>query len=250
MKRVALLWLGGWYGCALVFELQKPLLPFDLPQSLQQGHDTFGRPLLALVLDASLRSTIFALIAVAVSSGVALVSSAALSVAPRQLASIPESALDFMVAFPSILFALSMAAWIGPGSPTVMGALILGIAPSLSRNLLARARELQSQEFIQASRALGAGSWRLIWRHLVPHLIPMVSVKFPALLMGALLTEASLSFLGLGFSAGTESWGTLLAQARDYLIEAPAISLYVGVPLLFSIWSFDVISKRLDPELP
>lgn len=250
MRRVASAWLIAWYGTAMLLALRSSPMPFELSYALQPGRDTFGRPILPLVLDASLRSTAFALAAVALSSAIALLAAAGLSIAPRRLAAIPESLLDFLVAFPSVLFALSMAAWVGPGTSTVMGALILGIAPSLSRNLLARARELQSLEFMQASRALGAGTVRLVIRHLVPHLIPIVSVKFPALLMGALLTEASLSFLGLGFSAGTESWGTLLAQARDYLIEAPGISLYVGIPLLFSIWSFDVISKRLEPELP
>jgi peptide/nickel transport system permease protein len=248
--KAATLWLAAWYGAALLLVALGQAQGFELEHCLQAGRDTYGRLLLPLVLHASLRSTLFALLAVTLSSLIGLIAASSLALLPRKVADAPESLLDFLVAFPSILFALSIAAWIGPGTATVLSALILGLAPSLARNLLARAREIRSLEFMVASRALGAGNGRLVFKHLLPHLIPMVSVKFPALLMNALLTEASLSFLGLGFSAGTESWGTLLAQARDYLIEAPGISLWVGIPLLFSVWSFDVISKRLEPELP
>lgn len=248
--RLAMAWLGAWFTASLAASLLLPDAHFELSHALEWGRDTYGRLLLPLVLQGSLRSMAFSLAAVLVAVVSSLALAGLIALLPARGASPLESALDFMVAFPSLLFALSIGAWIGPGAGTVFAALVLGLVPGLSRTLLARAREIQSQPFTQAARALGAGTPHIAIRHLFPHLLPMVSVKLPSLLLHALLAESSLSFLGLGFSAGTESWGTLLAQGREYLIEAPGISFFVGIPLVLSIWSFDVISKHLEPEVP
>jgi peptide/nickel transport system permease protein len=180
---------------------------------------------------------------------VSLAGSCLLALLPHRTRWPGESVLQFLVAFPSVLFALAVGAWTGPGRGTVFAALLLGMIPGLARHLLVRVREISSREFIEAAMALGASRLRIVYRHLLPHLIPWASVKMPALLVQALLAEASLSFIGIGFPAGIESWGTLLAQARDYLIEAPLISLCVGLPLVLTVASIDVISKQLEPEL-
>ncbi|MFN7685820.1 MAG: ABC transporter permease [Oligoflexia bacterium] len=255
-RRLAILWLLIWYGAALasrVFSWSPNSGPgsdpeFQLSRGLLPGYDLFGRELLSLTLQASLRSTAFAVAAVATACGAALVIAATVSTLPRRWLWLGESPLEFFVAFPSLLFALAIGAWNGPGSSTLFWALLLGTAPSLSRVLLARSRELSSGQFVQAARALGASRLRVVTRHLIPHLIPIVSVKLPALLIHALLTEASLSFIGLGFSIGTESWGTLLSQARDTLLEAPEISLKVGLPLLLCVWSLEQVSNAAVPK--
>jgi ABC-type dipeptide/oligopeptide/nickel transport system permease subunit len=244
-----LIWVLIWYGAALTSWLFRPEMSFRLENALTPGFDAFGRSLLFLSLEASLRSTLFSLVAVGASVGVALTLASLTPLISGGWRWLLESPVEFLVAFPSLLFALGLGAWFGPGQATVLGALTLGLIPSLTRFLLARSRELESREFMLAARALGASRFHIMFHHFFPHLYPLVSVKIPALLVQALIAEASLSFLGLGFSSGTESWGTLLAQGKDYLIEAPSISLLVGVPLLLSVWAFDAISKRLEPEL-
>jgi len=249
MKRLGSLWLFLWFGTATLLWFLTPAGSFELSRSLAPGHDTFGRALLPLTLESSLRSVCFASLTVVFSILISLLLAGLIALIPGRASLALQSGLDFLVAFPSLIFALSMGAWIGPGAGTVFIALILGSTPSLARLLLARVRELHAQPFVHAARAVGAGTGRILFKHLLPHLLPMISVKLPSLLMHSLIAEASMSFLGLGFSAGTESWGTLLSQARDYLIEAPEISLMVGTPLLLSIWALDAISKHLEPEL-
>jgi peptide/nickel transport system permease protein len=243
------IWLAIWYGSSALWLASGEDPGFSLPDALAPGRDAYGRPLLPLIQLASLRSSGFALAAVLLAFGVSLAGSCLLALLPHRTRWPGESVLQFLVAFPSVLFALAVGAWTGPGRGTVFAALLLGMIPGLARHLLVRVREISSREFIEAAMALGASRLRIVYRHLLPHLIPWASVKMPALLVQALLAEASLSFIGIGFPAGIESWGTLLAQARDYLIEAPLISLCVGLPLVLTVASIDVISKQLEPEL-
>ena len=247
--RIEWCWLALWYGTACLSLMLGSSAEFSLPDSLAFGRDAFGRPLLQLIQQASLRSTGFAAAAVLLAMAGSLACSSLLALLPRRSQWPGESLLQFLVAFPSLLFALAIGAWAGPGRSTVFAALLLGVFPGLARHLLVRAREITSRPFVEAAGALGASRLRILRRHLLPHLFPWMSVKMPALIVQALLAEASLSFIGLGFPSGTESWGTLLAQARDYLVEAPEISICVGLPLVLTVWSIDVISKRIEPEL-
>jgi len=255
MNRIArnfsIFWLMLWFGSAALlsvfcaspaFELSRALAP-PVGMHLPAGADTYGRELLQLTARASLLSLGFAVFCVGVSVLLALLIAGGGMTFPKRLQQLLNSTLHFFLSFPSMLFALAVAGLLGPGRSTVALSIILGSAPGLARTLWVRAREIASMEFIWAARSLGAGPWRLIVKHYMPHLISLARVKMPSLLANALLAEASLSFLGLGFPVGEESWGSLLAQGKDYLIEAPHISLAVGLPLILSLLALDVISK-------
>ncbi|NDD91913.1 ABC transporter permease [bacterium] len=259
MKRhlLAKLWLSLWFGGSFIwwafgsrpaFVLNRVLSEPRIP-SLPAGADAYGRNLIEVLSQASLLSFAFAAVCVIASAAVALFVAGLTPNLPDWFSRPIEWTLQFLLAFPSLLFAIMVAGFLGPGRTTVAAALILGSAPGLTRVLWVRAREISQQEFIWAARSLGASPLRLAIKHYLPHLSSLVSVKIPSMLAHAMVAEASLSFLGLGFPVGHESWGSLLAQARDYLIEAPHISIFVGTPLVLSLLALEVISKPARDEL-
>jgi peptide/nickel transport system permease protein len=248
-------WLITWFGGSLIWTVFGDGSRFDLDRALAPpapnlllGADTYGRDLLSLVSGASLLSFGFASACVATSMALALLVAGMAPNLPRAMEQLLESMLQFLLAFPSLLFAFMVAGFLGPGRLTIATALVLGAAPGLTRTLWARAREISTQEFIWAARSLGAGPARLAFKHYLPHLASVARVKIPSMLAHALVAEASLSFLGLGFQVGEESWGSLLSQAKDYLIEAPHISLGVGLPLVLSLLALDAVSKPVRGE--
>ena len=254
---LAWVWLISWFGGSALhsllfdsppFSIQNSLAPPKFP-SLLLGADTYGRDLLPLLSGAAFLSFSFAVCCVGTSVLIAMTLAGLAPNLPRSGERLMETTLHFLLGFPSILFALMIGGFLGPGRLTVAIALVLGSAPGLTRALWTRAREISAQEFVWAARSLGASPIRMAVRHYFPFLISITRVKLPSMLAHALLAETSLSFMGLGFPVGEESWGSLLAQAKDYLIEAPHISISVGAPLVLSLLALDFVSKSSSDKL-
>lgn len=166
-----------------------------------------------------------------------------MSVAPPTLRYTLERALETLLAFPTLLFALSWAALRGPGWDTLAFALIVGTLPGFTRLVYARTRELLVEEYVLAARGLGASPWQLLKNHLAPPLASLCKVKVPNLFAHALLAEATLSFLGIGAPIGRDTWGALLLQGKDYLFEKPHIALGAGLPLALTVLSLQIMTE-------
>jgi peptide/nickel transport system permease protein len=248
--RLALLWLLLWFGAATFFIGASG--EHDLPRTLQPasllhpfGFDAFGRDMLTTVLRASLISAAFAGAATLASFGIGVFAGTFLGIAPKWFQTPFLRVLEMILAFPYLLFALSWAAIRGPGWETLAFALLVGTLPSLTRLAYARTRELLSEEYVTAAIGMGSGPWRIMLKHLIPATSELCRVKIPNLFAGALIAEATLSFLGIGAPIGKDSWGSLLAQGKDYLIEAPHIAFCTGVPLVLTILSLQVLSGQI-----
>jgi peptide/nickel transport system permease protein len=236
-------WLILWFSACVGVAFTEPQ-GFQLDRTLQGasglspwGFDAFGRDLLPIVLRASLLSSLFALGAALLSVLIASFWGTLIVSLPQRLRFLSNRALDFLLAFPSLLFALAWAAVRGPGWNTLVAALLLGTLPHMTRLVVTRSEELLAQEFVLAARSLGATPLRVMRAHLVPSVLSICWVSFPNLFAQALLAEATLSFLGVGAPVGRDTWGSLLIQAKDYLIEAPHILLATGVPLILTVLS-------------
>ncbi|OFZ79147.1 MAG: hypothetical protein A2583_00450 [Bdellovibrionales bacterium RIFOXYD1_FULL_53_11] len=210
------------------------------------GFDAFGRNLLATVLRASAVSCLFAITATIVSCAAGITAGALLAMSPKWARFFLLRTLELLLAFPSLLLALAIAAVSGPGWGTLMVALMIGSVPAFTRLSYARTLELLSEEYILAARGLGAGPLRIFLRHLAPALLSLCSIKAPNLFAHALMAEATLSFIGAGAPAGRDSWGTLLAQGKDYLVEAPHIAFGAGVPLVLTVLALQLLSEKLS----
>lgn len=245
MNKAAICWLLVWFLSAIVFWLldSRSVLPHNLPNALGWGFDAFGRDLLSTVLRASLVSTFFAASVVVLSLGAALILGASGALLPQTARFAFSRFLEIFLAFPSLIFALAFASIRGPGWDTLIFALAIGTLPSLTRLLHVRAQELLSEEYLLAARSLGASPARLAIRHLVPELFAFGRVKIPNLFSSALIAEATLSFLGIGAPIGRDTWGSLLAQGKDYLFESPHIALGVGFPLFLTVLSLQLLTE-------
>lgn len=249
-RRISLLWLGLWFGFAILVgwniqshELTRAFRAPDLAHPL--GFDAFGRDLLFTLARASITSALFALIAVAATcvTGVFLGSLISLLTPAAKYWSL--RALETFLAFPFLILALSFAALWGPGWDTLLLSLVIGMAPSYTRLIYARCQELLREPYIEAARSVGASRFGIMRLHFMPALLSITSVKFPNMFAEALLAEATLSFLGVGAPLGRDTWGSLLAQGRDYLIESPHIAGATGLPLVLTVLSLQIVSETL-----
>ena len=139
--------------------------------------------------------------------------------------------VDVLMAFPGILLAIALVAVLGPSLTNVVLALsVIGWVgyARLVRGQALRAREF---EFVQAARALGAGAPRIVLRHVLPTALPAVVVQATLGMAGAIIAEASLSFLGLGVQPPTPSWGTMLDAGRSHLFDAPHLTIFPGLAI-------------------
>jgi peptide/nickel transport system permease protein len=159
---------------------------------------------------------------------------------------------NVFLSFPSLLLAIAMVAFLGPKLRNLVLALsIIGWVgyARLIRGQVLRVREF---DFVTAARALGASDWRIVSRHVLPNAIQPLIVQASLGMAGAVLSEASLSFLGLGVPPPTPSWGAMLNDARPYLREAPHLLLFPGIVVMLTVLAFnfvgDGLREWLDPK--
>lgn len=159
---------------------------------------------------------------------------------------------DVFLAFPGILLAIALMAILGPSLQNVVIALVtIGWVSyaRIARSLTLKLREL---DFVRASFSLGAGSTRILFYHIFPNVMPALIVHASFSFAGAILAESSLSFLGLGVQPPQPSWGTMLNEGKNHLLDAPYLTMFPGLSIFLSVLSFnllgDALRDRLDPR--
>jgi peptide/nickel transport system permease protein len=260
MTKVGALIVGMAVVAAVIGPLVAPYDPADQELALRLagptgshwfGLDELGRDIFARVLVGARISLLVGLVVVGVS---ATIGSALGSVAGYFGGRIDEAIsriIDILLAFPGLLLAIALVAVLGPSLTNVIMALSLigwvGYA-RLVRGQVLRSREL---DFVQAAKALGASTTRILTKHVIPTTLPAVSVQATLGMGGAILSEAALSFLGLGVQPPTPSWGTMLNYGRGHLLDAPHLTIFPGLAIAALVLGFnflgDGLRDRLDP---
>ena len=160
--------------------------------------------------------------------------------------------MDVLLAFPIILLAIGIVAVLGPGAASTATAIAIVYTPIFARTLRAPALRLREAEFVAAARATGATDRRILLRHLLPNLAPILLVQTSLSLSTAILVEASLSFLGLGTPPPAPSLGRMLAESRTFLTLSPWTAIFSGAAILLASLAFnllgDGLQSRLDPR--
>ena len=160
---------------------------------------------------------------------------------------------EVIFAFPGLLFAIAIMAVIGPSLYNVFVALGLVSWTALARLVRGQVLTIKQQEYVDAARALGASNLRIIVRHILPNVVASAIVLVTLGIGSAILAEASLSFLGLGAQPPTPSWGSMLSAGRDYLRQAPWLSIYPGLAIFLTVMGFNLLGDGLrdllDPRL-
>jgi peptide/nickel transport system permease protein len=233
----------------------------DLPLRLEGpsrvhwlGLDELGRDILVRLFTGARISLLVGIVVVGISASVGTI----LGSIAGYYGGIADEAVgrvsDILMAFPGLLLAIAIVAVLGPSLTNVVFALAsigwVGYA-RLVRGQVLKVREL---EYVQAARALGASTTRILMRHVVPAALPALIVQATLGMGGAILAEASLSFLGLGVQPPTPSWGTMLNFGRAHLLDAPHLTIFPGLAIAVLVLGFnflgDGLRDALDPTAP
>jgi peptide/nickel transport system permease protein len=153
--------------------------------------------------------------------------------------------MNAFLSFPGILLAIAFVAFLGPGIFNLILALCIGGWVGYARLVRGQVLAVKEKEFVEAARALGASDWRIITRHILPNVIQPVIVQAAIGMAGAVLAEATMSFLGLGVPPPTASWGSMLSDGRAHLFDAPHLVLFPAAAVMLAVLSFNFIGDAL-----
>ncbi|HWS96972.1 MAG TPA: ABC transporter permease [Candidatus Methylomirabilis sp.] len=157
--------------------------------------------------------------------------------------------MNAFMSFPGILLAIAFVAFLGPGLFNVVLALSIGGWVGYARLVRAQVLAVKEREFVEAARALGASDLRIIVRHILPNIIQPVIVQAAIGMAGAILAEATMSFLGLGVPPPTATWGSMLNDGRSHLFDAPHLVVFPAVAVMLAVLSFNFVGDGLRDYL-
>ncbi|HTR44217.1 MAG TPA: ABC transporter permease [Thermodesulfovibrionales bacterium] len=195
------------------------------------GTDSKGRDILSRVFYGGRISLSVALIAAVLSMGVGLLVGLVSGYAGGKVDAAVMLLVDLILAFPSLLLAIGISVILPPGIYTVMIAIASVGWASFARLVRGHVLSLRSAPFVEAARALGCSGARVLFVHLLPQCIPLVIVMTGLKLGGYILTEASLSFLGLGAQPPTPTWGSMISANRAFIVSAPWMVIFPGLAI-------------------
>lgn len=216
------------------------------------GTDLFGRDMASRLMSGIARSFTVAFLSVAFASSIGTVLGLTAAWFGRPWDSILMRAMDVILAFPAILLALLIIAVVGPGKWTSIAAIAVVYTPIFTRVVRGPALSLKTREFVDAARIFGSSHRYILTRHLLLNLVAPLTVQVTLALAWALLTEAGLSFLGLGTQPPEPSLGLMLSNSRNMMEIAPWLMIFPGLAIMISILGFnllgDALRDILDPK--
>ena len=217
------------------------------------GMDEFGRDILMRLLWGARYSLFMSLLSI----GLALVAGGALGAIAGYFGGVIDNVImrvmDILLAMPPMLLALTVVAALGTSTFNVVLAVGVSFIPSFARVLRSSVLQVKQNEYIEAAKAIGANDFRIITKFVVPNSLSPIIVQGTLGVASAILTIASLSFVGLGVQAPTPEWGAMLSNARSYMREAWHITVFPGIAIMLAILSLnlmgDGLRDALDPKL-
>ena len=213
------------------------------------GCDLFGRDILSRILHGARLSLAVGLLTVAISLIAGTLFGMVIAFFGGRVDRIGTRMLDVMLGFPSIVLAILIVAVLGVGA--FNAALAVGISgiPRFARVVRSATLSLVGREFVDSARAVGASQTRILWRHLLPNLMPIVIVLASLDLGTAILSTATLSFLGLGAQPPQAEWGAMLSAGREFMRYAPWTMIFPGLALFLAVMSVNLVGDRLSHVL-
>lgn len=213
------------------------------------GLDELGRDILARVMSGARISLLVGLVVVSVSVSIGAAMGAIAGYYGGIIDEAISRVIDILLAFPGLLLAIALVAVLGPSLTNVVIALSLIGWVGYAR--VARAQVLQAREFeyVVAARAIGAATPRILIRHVLPAALPALIVQATLGMGGAILSEAALSFLGLGVQPPTPSWGAMLNYGRVHVLDAPHLTVFPGLAIAIVVLGLNLLGDSLRDRL-
>lgn len=160
---------------------------------------------------------------------------------------------DIMLAFPSILLAIAVVAILGPSLQNALIAIAVINIPNFGRLVRSKVLSIKQEEYIMAARAVGMKDTRILFRHILPNSVSPVIVQATLAIATAIIEAAALGFLGLGAQAPTPEWGKMLADSKQYLVQAPWTLFFPGIAIMLTVLGFNLMGDGLrdvlDPKM-
>jgi peptide/nickel transport system permease protein len=248
---------------ALFADALAPYNPYEINQLLQfkapslqhwLGTDEFGRDMLTRLIYGARIALFIGLVAAFVGSTAGAILGVFSAYMGGKVDLIMQRIMDVMLAFPLLILALAIVSVLGRSIPNVVLAIAIPIIPRTTRIVRSSALSVKENVFVEAARAVGSQHWRVMARHILPNVMAPYLIMLTAQLGNAILVEASLSFLGLGTTEPTPSWGLMLSgSAASYAEKAPWVAIFPGLAITLAVFGFnlfgDSLRDALDPKL-
>ncbi|OGO32060.1 MAG: ABC transporter permease [Chloroflexi bacterium RBG_16_56_11] len=239
-----------------------PYDPYDqqLDQTLQPasrahwlGTDALGRDTLSRIIFGARNSLMVGLVALCIAATAGMALGMIAGYFTGWANAVCMRFIDSLMCFPMILMALVVAALLGGGIKNVMIALGIAMLPGYARLMCGQVLSVKENDYVLAACSLGAGSARIMLRHVFPNRLPPLIVLVTMQIGAAILTEAGLSFLGIGIEPPAAAWGTMINDGRIYLLTNPVLSTDPGVAIMLVVFAFNMVGDglrdALDPRL-
>ncbi|MFV0423700.1 nickel transporter permease [Oleidesulfovibrio sp.] len=217
------------------------------------GTDDFGRDLLSRLIYGAQISMLVGVVSVSISLFFGTIAGAIAGFYRGWTDIVIMRIMDILLAFPSILLAIVIVAFLGPSLENAMIAIGVVSIPRYARIVRGSVLEEYSKDYVQAARALGASDMRLIFQHILPNCLAPLIVQTTLGFASAILEAAALSFLGLGAQPPTPEWGAMLAGGRALILRAWWVVTFPGITILLAVLGFNLLGDglrdALDPRL-
>ena len=250
---------------AIVTSVWPDILPYDpykqnLVESFQApsakhwfGTDQQGRDLFCRILVGTQISLTVGLTAVAISLSVGVTLGAIAGYRGGKVDTVIMRCMDIMLSVPSILLAIAFMAALGRGIDKAIIAIGLVSIPEYARIVRSQVLAVKANDYIAAARVIGDGNLRIIFRHILPNVLPSIIVRATLGISSAILDAAALGFLGLGVQPPAAEWGDMLGRGRNYIFSAPYAMLFPGLAITITVLAFNLLGDGIrdaaDPKL-
>ena len=213
------------------------------------GTDNFGRDTLSRIIYGSRSALIVGIVTVTIALAIGMAIGLLAGLGSKSLDNVLMLFMDSLLSFPTILLAITVVSFLGYGIVQVMLALGIISSPVFARLIRAETLAIKTEGYVEAAKALGTSSFKIAFRHIIPNLLGKVAVQCSLTFGQAIVIESSLSYLGVGTQPPDASWGLMLKDARNYLIQAPWMAIYPGLCLALTVLAFNIIGDSLAESL-